>query len=91
MKFEKYKVLFIGLLLVSLAANIFFIMETKNLEEKIGHEVGTFSDIALMTVPSEILKILNQEGTIQDESFERIDGEFKVGIPFTSYPTGFKR
>ncbi len=26
--------------------------------------------------------MLNQEGIIQDESFERIDGEFKVGIPF---------
>src|SRR5690554_1812419 len=90
LKFEKYKVVFIGLLLVSLAANIFFFMETKNLEEKIGHEVGTFCDIVLMTVPSEILKMLNQEGTIQDESFERIDGEFKVGIPFYILSNGIQ-
>ena len=90
LKFEKCKVVFIGLLLVSLAANIFFFMETKNLKERIGHEVGTFSDIVLMTVPSEILKILNQEGTIQDESFERIDGEFKAGIPFYILSNGIQ-
>lgn len=90
LKFEKYKVVFIGLLLVSLAANIFFIMETKNLEEKIGHEVGTFSDIALMTVPSEILKMLSQEGILHDGSFERIDGEFKVGIPFYILSNGIQ-
>src|SRR5690606_29095566 len=82
MRLEKYKIVIIGLLLVSFIANFFFFIKTKELKEKKGHEVGAFSDIVLRMVPNDILEVLNQEEIISDEDFERIDGEFKVGISF---------
>lgn len=79
---EKYRIMIIILLLVSLIVNFYFYIENKELKENRGDEVSDISDIVLVLVPRDILEILNQEKNIQDEDFERIVGEFRVGIVF---------